>query len=294
MQWLALDIGGANIKVADGKDFALTRPFPLWKAPSQLTPVLREVIAQSPANDHLAISMTGELADCFATKTEGVLQILAAVEQASDGRHTGSLRRTVVGSRCRRSSRPLECAASNWHAAARFAARYLHQDERGLLIDIGSTTTDLIPLGWDGPRTPARTDLDRLLRGELLYSGVVRSPVCGVTQRVPYRNQQVPLALELFATMRDVYTVLGELPEDAGDLDTADGRPATKVAARRRLARMLCADESEFHHRDAVLLAQSVRHAPKSGRLPNAVAKSRSWWAIHPRVWWPAAAVSSS
>ena len=130
-----------------------------------------------------------------------------------------------------------------------------------MLIDIGSTTTDLIPLGWDGPRTPARTDLDRLLRGEMLYSGVVRSPVCGVTQLVPYRNQQVPLALELFATMRDVYTVLGELPEDAGDLDTADGRPATKVAARRRLARMLCADESEFHHRDAVLLAQSVREA---------------------------------
>ena len=123
MQWLAVDIGGANIKVADGKDFALTRPFPLWKAPSQLTLVLREVIAQSPANDHLAISMTGELADCFATKTEGVLQILAAVEQASD-RHARVYTtdgRWLALAAARR--RPLACDGSNWHASARFAAR---------------------------------------------------------------------------------------------------------------------------------------------------------------------------
>ena len=156
---------------------------------------------------------------------------------------------------------PLDCAAANWHALARFVGRYLGPEDHGLLIDIGTTTTDLIPIGTDGPQTPAKTDLDRLRRGELLYSGVVRSPVCGVAHAVPFREQRLPVALERFATMRDVYTVLGELPEDPGDLDTADGRPATKVDVRRRLGRMLCADESQFHHRDAVVLAQAVRQA---------------------------------
>ncbi|MEO8493517.1 MAG: H4MPT-linked C1 transfer pathway protein, partial [Planctomycetota bacterium] len=88
MQWLALDIGGANLKVADGLGHAESFPFALWREPEHLVQELRTLIAQSPRCDRLAVTMTGELADCFENKTAGVTFILDAVQQAADGRHT--------------------------------------------------------------------------------------------------------------------------------------------------------------------------------------------------------------
>lgn len=37
MNWLALDIGGANLKVADGHGFAESYSFALWKDPNGLS-----------------------------------------------------------------------------------------------------------------------------------------------------------------------------------------------------------------------------------------------------------------
>src|SRR3954451_4261640 len=88
MQYLALDIGGANIKVADGLGYSATYAFPLWKESVKLSKQLRAIISESPAADHLAITMTGELADCFASKADGVKHILDAVASAADNRHT--------------------------------------------------------------------------------------------------------------------------------------------------------------------------------------------------------------
>ena len=107
MKWLALDIGGANLKAADGEGFAVSQPFPLWENPRQLTDALRALIALVPKADHVAVTMTGELADCFQTKAEGVLFILDALAVAADGRHTRLISPTASWFRCKspRSSR---------------------------------------------------------------------------------------------------------------------------------------------------------------------------------------------
>lgn len=266
MSWLGLDIGGANLKASDGAEFALSRPFPLWKSPERLGDELRVLIAHGPAVERLAITMTGELCDCFATKSAGVNHILREVERAADGRHTrvysmdGSW--LSIAAACKN---PKQVAASNWHALAKLAGRFLPGAMAGILIDVGSTTTDLIPIHSGGPLTNSQTDLERLLAGELVYSGVTRSPVNAVLSRVPYRDTFLRPAQELFATMLDVYLLLAELPEMAQDMDTADGKPATKIDARRRLARLLCAEEDEFHHRDAVRIAEAARQAQLEG-----------------------------
>jgi len=258
MAWLGLDIGGANIKVADGRGFAESFPFALWQAPQQLGLQLRTVIAQSPPCDHLAITMTGELADCYASKEEGVRAILDAVEEAGAGRHTrvyltsGSLVTLPVAR-----GRTAEVAAANWHALARFAGRFANQGT-GILIDIGSTTTDIIPLHEGQVAAHGMTDTERLISGELVYLGVERTPVCAVADHVPYRGHRPSLARELFATLRDVFLVLDQMEESESDRNTADGRPATKAAARVRLGRMICADAEQFHHRDAVEMANSL------------------------------------
>lgn len=259
MNWLAFDIGGANVKVADGLGYCAITPFPLWREPERLAEVLQNVIASAPACDRIAATMTGELADCFDTKEDGVRHILqalatAAVEQDIRVYQTnGRLEAPQAALR-----QPLLAAAANWHALAYFAGRYA-QAGTAMLLDIGSTTTDVIPLIDGRPQSAGYTDTERLLSGELVYTGVERSPVCAVLGHLPYRQQLCPVAQELFATTWDAYLTLSELPEEPDNRSTADGRPATREASRTRLARMVCADTATFEMADALAAAEAIR-----------------------------------
>lgn len=261
MSWLALDIGGANLKAADGQGFAESYAFAMWKDFASLAQQIRTVISEAPAADHLAVTMTGELADCFESKAAGVRHILKAVGDGSDNRHA---RVYLVDGRIVSPqvalTLPHLVSAANWHALARFAGR-LAKTGPALLIDCGSTTCDVIPLENGQPVAKGMTDTQRLISGELVYTGVERSPACAVAARVSYRGQQCPVAQEVFATMRDVYILLDCLPEEQSSLHTADSRPATKACARGRLARMIAADSEEFNHKDAIYAAQSFADA---------------------------------
>jgi probable H4MPT-linked C1 transfer pathway protein len=272
MNWLALDIGGANLKLADGKSFALARSFQLFRDPQALAQELRMAITECPPSDRLVCTMTGELCDCFPTKAEGVGFILQALQDASDGRHTRVYLTTgaLVTPQVAR-TRALQVAAANWHALARFCGRFAARGP-ALLVDIGSTTTDIVPLIDGQPAAKGLTDTQRMLHGELVYTGVERSPVCAIAGDIPYRGGACPLAQEFFATMRDVYVILGNLPEDPTADDTADGRPATKAAARARLGRAICADREEFNHRDAAIMAEALA-AVQTERIAAAMRK---------------------
>jgi len=264
MSWLAIDIGGANLKASDGCRYALSIPFELWKEPENLKGQLRQLIAEAPASERLAVTMTGELADCFPSKAEGVRLILKAVVQAAGDRETLIYLTDGQSVSPRMAmAKPELAAASNWHALARFAGRYA-SDGAALLMDVGSTTCDIIPLLDGRPTALGRNDTERLLAGELVYTGVERTPLCAVANEIPYRGQWCPIAREFFATMRDVYVVLGELPERPGDMDTADGRPATKNASRARLGRMICADPEQLDQADALVMSQSFADAQAS------------------------------
>lgn len=264
MSWLALDIGGANLKAADGQGWARSEPFALWQNPTDLTAALTALLDAAPAAQHVAITMTGELCDCFATKADGVRHIVSAAETAVRGRE---LRVYLLNSRLVSSDEARElpqlAAASNWHALASFVARELAPGS-GVLLDIGSTTTDIVPLFNGESRAVGLTDTERLIAGELVYTGVGRSPVCAVTHSLPWRGQVVPVAAELFATTSDAYLVLGHLSDRPDVLSSADGRPLTTEFARARLARMICADTTEFTADDAVAAARAIQDAQQS------------------------------
>lgn len=256
--WLAIDVGGANIKAADGQGYWQSYPFPLWTDYKRLSHQLRSMLSEAPEADHLLLTMTGELADCFESKSAGVQFILEAFGQAAGNRHTrvyladGRLVSLKVAQ-----SLPLLAAASNWHALAAFAGRYAPQGA-GLLVDMGSTTCDLIPLLDGKPIAQGKTDTSRLLSGELVYTGLIRTPVCAVVHQVPYRGQMCPVAAELFATTADVHLLREVFPEDASYLHTADHKPLTKANSRLRMARVIAADAEEFNHRDAVVMAEYI------------------------------------
>jgi probable H4MPT-linked C1 transfer pathway protein len=202
--------------------------------------------------------MTGELADCYETKIEGVRHILGQVGQAAEDRmlrvyrsdgHFVSATAAVAD--------PEHVAAANWHALAQLAGRFASSGS-GLLVDIGSTTADVIPLVDGLPNACGTSDTERLATGELVYTGVTRTPVAALVRELPYRGRTCGVARELFATTRDVYLTLGDLPELVTDCNTADGRGATCAAARRRLARMICADTTHFSAEDAEQMAIAV------------------------------------
>ncbi len=264
MSVLGIDVGGAALKASDGTQFSRSMAFELWKRPQDLTAALAELTADAPPADRVFATMTGELADCFSTKAEGVAHICAALERAFPEQtlHVYRTDGTVVSTE-EACDKPLAAAASNWHVLARFAGRYAAEGA-GLLIDIGSTTSDLVPLR-DGVLCPSGwTDTERLMCGELVYSGVERSPVCAIASAIPYRGGQCPTAQEFFATAGDAYRILGELPEDSESCATADSRPATKTFARDRLARSICSDRTLFDDDDALAAAKAIAIAQQA------------------------------
>ncbi len=272
---IGLDIGGANLKAAHSDGACRSKTFPLWKSPELLTETLSEMIRDWLPCAGVAVTMTGELADCFETKTAGVDRILTAVEQAA-GKTPIAVWQTVgefVDTATAREFWQLT-AASNWHALATFVGR-VAPEENLLLIDIGSTTTDIIPVQNGLPNPTGRTDSERLISAELVYSGVRRTPVCAVAYSVPIErevagNGYSQLAAEFFATTQDVYLLRGELAENPQDVDTANGRPATIAGAHDRLARQLCCDVSELSLDEAKSVADFLANVQRQ-RISGAI-----------------------
>jgi probable H4MPT-linked C1 transfer pathway protein len=261
MMWLALDIGGANLKAATARGYAASRAFALWRSPAELPAQLQQLLAEAPPAQRIAVTMTGELADCYATKAEGVRAIVDATLQAAGERTTAfySTAGTLLPAEAAK-ERPIAVAASNWHALAAFAVRFA-EGQPAILFDIGSTTADIISIDGYRPVPVGLTDPDRLLSGELCYTGVERTPIAAVLSSLPWRGAQCPIASELFACTADAHLIMGDLPEDQADRDTADGRPKIRAASIARLARMVCADDTMFSEADAMAAAAAVRNA---------------------------------
>ena len=135
-----------------------------------------------------------------------------------------------------------DIASANWHACAALIAR---KRASALFIDLGSTTTDIIPIAGGKVAARGYTDAQRLAAGELVYTGLVRGFVMATADRAPWRGAWTPLVNENFATMADVHRILGTLPDGVDLMATADGREKTVAASRARLARMLGSDAAD-------------------------------------------------
>ena len=257
---LAVDIGGANTKAwLDGS--AISRPVEIWRDPEGLVAVLREI----GTADAVAVTMTAELSDAFRTKREGVAFVLDAVEEVyGDPRVLTTAGELISVEQAR--ARPWDVAAANWVATA-LAVAEEHPD--ALLIDVGSTTADVIPIAAGRIAASGRNDLERLLAGELVYTGALRTNLAAIAARVPVRGGWCPVASELFAISGDVHLVLGHL--EAYDGPTPDGRPATVEFARERIARLVCSDVDQLEDAEidaiaAYLHGEQVRRIEEAAR----------------------------
>ena len=242
-----MDIGGANTKAVRLEGTSLrtvSRPFEVWRDREALAAVLREVVAEVGEADAVAITMTAELSDAFRTKREGVAFVLDAAEAALGDRALSVL--TTAGELVpmgEARARPWDVAAANWMATA-LAVADAYPD--ALLIDVGSTTADVIPIAAGRVAATGHNDLERLLAGELVYTGVLRTNLAAIAPRVPIRGDWCPVSSEYFAITADVHLVLGNLAPEAYDCPTPDGRAPTLASARERIARLVCSDVDQL------------------------------------------------
>lgn len=272
---IGCDIGGANLKLSDGQAWSRHQPFALWQHPEQLVSELRNLTSEffcqqkgngiQPQSERWcpAITMTGELTDCFANKKEGVHFITDAVVAAfphqdpsfylTDG--------SFVNATTAKQKYQL-AAASNWHALAQFVANNVGGEttnrQAGILVDVGSTTTDIIPFSKGQVIAYGHDDFGRLQNQELLYTAAIRTPIPGILQRVVHRGIDCPLMNEMFGTTLDTNIVLGHISEGSNSHYSADGKSTELKDCVRRLARFIGKDELTFDLNDARELARQV------------------------------------
>ena len=254
--WVGVDVGGANLKFAGNAACAI-EPFALWQNPSQLSKTLQQQLQKFEPFDRLAVTMTGELADCYRNKQHGVSEIVNAVQEGFAAKAPLFYQTTGrFADATDANTNYLLTAASNWHAMAAVAGQW---SPECILVDIGSTTTDIIPIASGVPIAKGQTDLTRLENCELLYTGVGRTNVAAVVNEISFNGKQVPIASEFFASIKDAYVVLGLHHEDDPlDDNNADGRPSTRPFAMHRLARVLCSDVGEIGEVALIDIAQQI------------------------------------
>jgi len=242
------DLGGAHVKSALAEDGRITAALqvysPLWDGLAYLNTAIDESLrAHGPAAKH-AITMTGEVADIFPTREAGVTALVAAAE-AKFG--TANIA-VFAGTRGFVTAREAmthwrDVASANWLASASLVAA--HQPE-ALVVDIGSTTTDIVPVVGGKVRSAGTSDSERLALGELVYSGILRTPVMAVASEIEFEGEQQGVMAEQFATMADAYRVAGMLPDGLDETPAADGGGKNMIDSARRLARMLGRDAAEY------------------------------------------------
>ena len=242
------DIGGANVKAAalafnhgraeSGRE--LRHSFEIWRDRDGLGPLLQGIHKELGAADAMALTMTAELADVFRDKAEGVAFVLRSAREAFAGTplYAIDLEGRLI---------PLDgdevnlhaLAATNWIAEALVLADRLPDC---LMADIGSTTTDLIPILGGKLAAKGRRDIERLASGELIYTGVLRTAVPAIVSQIPMGGTYCRISTEYFAIAADVYVVLNRLDPENYTCSTPDGRGKSREEALGRLARVVCED----------------------------------------------------
>jgi probable H4MPT-linked C1 transfer pathway protein len=267
--FLGWDIGGVNTKAValytgsrDTVDSYEARSiyFPIWQHSlselPQLLAKVRDDLCKDRSPRSVGVTMTAELSDAYQTKREGVNHILDSIEEAFPETSVWVVdvdANLVTLSEAR--EMPLRVSAANWAATAWLVGRYI---KACFLMDVGSTTTDIIPIVDGKPKTVGKTDTERLISGELVYTGALRTTIPAIVSRIPVWGKDCRVSSEKFALSADVHLILNNISEEEYSCETADGRGKTVEYSLARLARAVCADTDMLQRNEIYEIAQYI------------------------------------
>lgn len=263
MTTCGLDIGGAYIKAAyaDSKEDGISRLetvieyFPMWKRKAELSDVLKEYVRGDVKE--VAVTTTVDASDAFASKEDAINSVLDSVEDVFRNLPIKVLttKPSLISVKHARENVRLICSA-NWIVMPWFLSRLGYE---GIFMDMGSTTTDIIPIGEGKVLATGKTDLGRLSNSQLVYTGALRTNVAAIVEKLPYKDKTTRVSAEYFANTADVYMILEMITRHDYSCETADERGKDKDGCLRRLARLVCADTSELSTDDLSGFAEHIR-----------------------------------
>lgn len=270
---LGLDIGGANTKAAiiefiDGqiqKCYSYIEYFPFWEQSINNIPLLFKRIISNIINkndlelidiDYIAIAITAELSDAFQTKREGINKILDALKKVFNKEKMYFININNEFIKFNEAKHNyLLISAANWVSTALFLGNYL---QKCILIDAGSTTIDIIPILDSIPVSKGKSDIQRLINHELIYTGGLRATIPSITHFVPYKGKMVRISFEKFALISDVHRILNNISEKEYINDTADNRSKSLDDCYARISRILCMDLETISREELIKIAEYI------------------------------------
>ncbi|WP_181702748.1 hydantoinase/oxoprolinase family protein [Chthonobacter albigriseus] len=258
---LGWDIGGAHLKAArvvDGRIAAVAQePCPLWQGLDKLDAAFDALLARLGPADRHAATMTGELVDLFENRADGVARLSTVAARRCPGVRIYAGRDGFVDPAAA-AGHADAIASANWHATAAFVGAAVPD---ALLVDMGSTTTDIIPVRAGRVAARGYTDAERLASGELVYTGATRTALMAIAPAVPVAGTLCGVAAEYFATMADANRILGRLDVGADQHPTADGRGKSVAESRLRLSRMVGRDVADLDEAGWTRVAEAFAEA---------------------------------
>lgn len=263
MKIIGLDIGGANtdctiIEIKNDELIGMKNKreyFPMWKNSENLKNALKRLTSDDPDIDVVCVSMTAELADGYTSKREGVLDISGQVMEVFNGKKICFVTFDGLKSFDELQKDPLSAAAANWIGTTEII-KYIEKD--CIFMDIGSTTTDIIPIKNQKEVALGHSDLERLASGELVYTGMLRTNLASIVHSVPIHDKNTRVSSELFSITADVHRILKNVTKEEYTCPTPDGNKKDVVSCKRRLARLVCADLDTLEDDEIMKLAKYV------------------------------------
>jgi len=254
---IGLDIGGANLKICeldtDKKKYTCNfYHIPIW---IKGLDGIKEILRRINFFDYVSVTMTAELSDYFRTKREGVKKICEMVIDIFNKDKVYFLNNRFQLLNFDEVDDLLTLAGANWCSTSWFVSK-LEKDI--LLIDVGSTTTDIIPIKDHRPIPQGFTDDERLTYGELIYTGALRTNLCSIVSKVPFRGREVRVSSELFALSGDIHLILGNIKEEDYITETADKRGKNFKDSLNRVAHLICLDESLVTEEDIIHICKYI------------------------------------
>jgi (4-(4-[2-(gamma-L-glutamylamino)ethyl]phenoxymethyl)furan-2-yl)methanamine synthase len=265
---LGLDIGGANtkatfLKTQDGRVQeikTLLEYFPVWKSDEEQLPRILERLKKTLTNltvlDGVGVTITAELSDAYMTKKEGINHVLDAVTEVFGDAPIFVLdveANLLSVNDARREL--LKVASANWAATGWMVSQII---KKCIVVDVGSTTTSIIPVIDGKIAAEGRTDLEKLQNGELVYTGALRTNVATIVDSIPVSGLMTRVSSELFSQSGDVHLVLDNIGDEDYTAETCDGRGKTRREAMARLARVVCADIDMLTEQEIAAIAKFV------------------------------------
>lgn len=279
---LGIDIGGANTKITELKEMSYKIHhiyFPMWKNNKKLTELLKKYNSEDIKK--IGVVMTAELVDAYKSKREGVEDILNSLREAFPNKEIyvfdvdGNFLSVEMAKK-----EYMKVSASNWTATAYFVMKNISNN--AILVDMGSTTTDIIPIK-NGKIMAYKTDLERLMNNQLVYIGTLRTPLSFLGNTVEYKNCTTNISSEYFSITGDINVILDKITGEQYICDTPDGGPRDKKNCMIRVARILCSDleqiseeeiiniSSQFYEKLLDIIGYNLNRVSKKYDLSNIV-----------------------